>query len=67
MGAADFHPPAISRRLGGVTLCVKPSCGVELLPEWAFCPVCGTDNRPPESQPKVSLFGMSFAIWIRSR
>jgi hypothetical protein len=32
-------------------LCVR--CHKDVEPEWAFCPKCGGDNRPPERRTKV--------------
>jgi hypothetical protein len=33
--------------------CVSEICRLPLRPEWAFCPFCGKDNRPPERQKRV--------------
>ena len=33
--------------------CVNPECRAVLPDDYAFCPFCGADNRPPESQKAV--------------
>lgn len=33
--------------------CVSEECRREIDESWAFCPACGTDNRPPEAQHPV--------------
>jgi len=36
-------------------------CHKDVKPEWAFCPFCGGDNRPPESRPPVSEHAHDFS------
>ena len=33
--------------------CVNEACGIPIEETWAFCPLCGADNRPPENRPEV--------------
>jgi hypothetical protein len=33
--------------------CVNTDCGVEIEADWAFCPYCGEDNRPPAERREV--------------
>ena len=33
--------------------CVHPACTVPIESGWDFCPVCGTDNRPPRERTPV--------------
>lgn len=34
--------------------CVRSRCGKALQPDWAFCPFCGQDNRPPSGRIRVA-------------
>ena len=36
------------------TTCVNPSCRRGLDPSWAFCPMCGADNRAPSRRVGVT-------------
>ena len=33
--------------------CVNPQCRAQIPDDYAFCPLCGTDNRPPEKRAAV--------------
>lgn len=36
-----------------MSVCVMAKCRRAMDDAWAFCPLCGTDNRPPRFRPPV--------------